>query len=265
MTVPALPPLPSGVTHQELIAAVEAATSWRAVLRALGLDSAHRRRQLQAYCEAADVDVGHFRQRSFSDDQMRRAVSRAASWADVVEDLGLSHASGTARASVRRHCLRLGLSLDHLESPGAAQPEPLRTDLANLRSAGTYLVAAACTLAGLQVSWPLEPAVYDLLADAPGRPVRRIQVKTTTRFLDGTWQCGIARSAYVPGGGKARTRYEPHEVDDFGIVDGELRVYLVPARAVSGRAELSLRRYEQYLLPPPATGVRARGASAGSG
>ncbi len=243
--------LPPGVDERDLRRAVGVSRSWRGVLRELGLSSAHRGRQLRATCALLGIDTRHFGTRSWSDAELRTAVAAAGTWLDLTRSLGYAEDSGSARATVRKHALRLGLDVGRLSSgpmppPGALAAVP---DLAHLRSAGPYLVAAACVLAGHRVSWPLEPAVYDLLVDdASG--IHRVQVKTCTSRLPGSWECSISRSEYarVPGG-KRRVHYMPEEIDVFGIVDGDLEVYLVPLSVVAGAGTLSMRRYAAFRLP----------------
>lgn len=130
--------------------------------------------------------------------------------------------------------------------------------LQHLRAAGTYLVAAACTLAGYSVCWPLEPAVYDLLVDA-GNRVLRVQVKTTSLRVGGSWTCSITRSEYADvAGGKRRVAYSPADIDAFGIVDGDGEIYIIPIETVSGMTNVSLRRYAAYRISRLST---AHGAS----
>ena len=45
-------------------------------------------------------------------------------------------------------------------------------------------------LRGCAVSFPAEPTVYDLLADAP-QGLMRVQVKTTTSTHKNGWQVGV--------------------------------------------------------------------------
>jgi hypothetical protein len=66
-------------------------------------------------------------------------------------------------------------------------------------------------LRGFRVSWPLEPAVYDLLADpGDGAAILRVQVTTGTSRQGDTWVCWTGRSTYAPvPGGKKRVSTRP--------------------------------------------------------
>lgn len=249
---PASPPLPVGVTEEALAAAVAGNRSWRGVLRSFGLTSTHKGRQMRAYCDAAGIDYSHFTAPSYDRTALVTAVAASRSWSELTAALGIAPDSGSARATVRRRCSLYGIDLSGIEGSAPAPVDELpRCDIARLRSAGGHLVAAYCVLAGLRVSWPLEPAPYDLLVEDASRRVRRVQVKTTTRRAGDSWICGIARSTYVSGGGKERAVYKPGDLDDFGIVDGDLRVYLIPASLVAGRHTVTLRRYGSFELLAP--------------
>lgn len=239
--------LPSGVTEEALRRAVQTCRSWRGVLRSLGLGSPRTGRQLRAFCDQRGIDHSHFGSRSWTDEQLRECFGGARSWADLTRGLGYAEDSGSARATVRRHLARLGLDADRLSAP--LEPlvgDPLNrpVDLVHLRSAGTYLVAAACALAGHRISWPLEPTVYDLLVDT-GSAVQRVQVKTTTWSVDGTWACKITHSA-----SSRKAWYTREEIDYFGVVDGDLAVYLIPVDVLTGLGTIYVRRYQRYRTGP---------------
>jgi hypothetical protein len=118
------------------------------------------------------------------------------------------------------------------------------------------LLAGALTLAGHRVTWPLEPAPYDLLVDA-GSTLQRVQVKSTTVRENGSWKCYLTRSSYDSERGRqVRSVYVPGEIDTFGLVDGDLGMYLVPYDAVAGKTAVALSAYEVFRLPvwPAGTG-----------
>lgn len=200
-----------------LATAVERARSWRQVLLALGLSRHRHVPALRALCEKWDIDDRHLRHRSPPDDQLREVLSTASSWPDALGRLGYADASGSARHTLRAHAARLGLDVARLGKtcePGAL-PWPVEPDLYHLRRAGAFMVAASMSLAGYSVSWPLEPATYDLVVGRGGF-LLRLQVKTTTRRISGSWNCAVTRSSYadVPGG-KRRARYDVGQVDAF--------------------------------------------------
>jgi hypothetical protein len=237
--------LPCGLTEQGLRELVAANRSWRAVLRAVGSRSAHQGRQLRKACDELGIDYSHFTMRTWSDDQLRVALTTVRSWPELLDALGFAQNSGSARATVRKHATRLGLDTAALSDPAVAKrtdPFAAHPDLKHLRAAGAYLVAGACALAGYKVSWPLEPAVYDLLVDTG--TIHRVQVKTTTYRVDGTWACKITHSA-----SSERAWYTASEIDFFGIVDGDRDVYMIPVGVLDGLARIYVRRYEAYRLP----------------
>ncbi len=236
-----------------LAAAVEGSRSWRQVLRKLGLQSHRHVRHLRGLCEQWSLPHEHLGHRAPPDDALREVLSTATSWAEAMTRLGFCEDSGSARSALRRHAARLGLDVRHLAvaTVPAGGPLALQPDLRHLREAGSYLVAGAFVLAGYRVSWPLEPAPYDVVVDR-GDGLLRVQVKTTSRKVAGSWNCAISRSVYADvAGGKRRARYSPAEIDAFGIVDGDGEVYVIPVQDVAGLASLSLRRYGHYRVPRP--------------
>lgn len=235
--------LPLGLTEEQLRAAVAASRSWRGVLRSVGSTSAHRARQLRTACDELGIDYRHFGGRTWTDDALRAALTHATTWPDLLERLGFAAATGSARAAVRRHAARLGLDLSVLTELHGPRAEAFLAppELQHLRTAGAYVVAAACAVRGYRVSWPLEPAVYDLVVDTG--ELLRVQVKTTTVAADGTWVCSLTHAAR-----SRRAWYTSDQIDCFGVVDPHLDVYMIPVPVVDGRANIYLRRYEAYRL-----------------
>jgi hypothetical protein len=258
--------LPAGVSDDALRRAVAASRSWRGVLRELGLNASRQSRPLREACDRLGIDYGHLGGARFDDAAFVDVMRTATSWSDALALLGFAPGSGSARTTIRAHCLRLGLAVPSFapRRPDRDAAFPGTPDLANLRHAGPYLVAAACELAGHRVSWPLEPAVYDLVVDTGDR-LRRVQVKTSTHKAQGAWLCKVARAEYASGvsGGKRIVRYGADEIDCFGIVDGDLAVYLIPVDAVEGRARLTMRRYAEYRLPRPGQALGCDGQCRG--
>ena len=235
-------------TDVELVAAVAASTSWRGVLRALGLlgTSSAALRSVRSHAERLEVDHGHFtEQRRWSDAELRTAVAGAGSWPDVTVALGLK--GGSATTTVKGHAARLGLEADHLDkAPAPAQASRLAPDTAHLGRAGALLAAGWYTLCGANVSWPLEPARYDLLVGA-GAGIRRVQVKTTTTREGGSWKVYLSTSR------QGRTLYSADEIDEFFIVDGDLSYYVIPLGAARGVHAVHLSAYERFRVPTYAT------------
>ena len=111
------------------------------------------------------------------------------------------------------------------------------------------IAAAWFTLCGHEVSWPLEPSRYDLLVCSPDGGFRRVQVKTTSTRVGSTWQVFLSTAR------RERKTYDPDEVDDFFIIDGNLTFYLIPIAAVGGLHAIHLRAYEQYRVAPMAAAM----------
>jgi hypothetical protein len=254
--VPAGTGLSRPVPVSDLAAAVAAERSWRGVLRRLGFTTSRTARVLRAACDELGIDYAHFRQITPDDATLRRVVPAARSWPEALAALGYVPSSGSARATVRKHCRRLGLETAHLSLPsadgavdevlvmGAPRPE-------FLRSAGPHLVAAALTLQGHVVNFAAEGASYDLVADITGVGLRRIQVKTSSTLSKGEWRCGLRRSEYSRSGrgGHRHACYAAEDIDYFACVDGANRVYLIPITVVEGRASITLRRYDAFRVP----------------
>jgi hypothetical protein len=118
----------------------------------------------------------------------------------------------------------------------------MRPQQSNLARAGSLMAAAWFELCGYSVSWPLEPCRYDLLVWMETK-AERIQVKTTTVKQGTSWTVWISNT------GKARTTYDPSEIDHFFVIDGDLDYYLIPVAAVGGLTAIQLPAYRDYLLP----------------
>lgn len=237
--------LPTDVTPEQLRAVVATSRSWRAVMRTFDLRSSAQGRLLRRACDDLAIDYGHFAVRTWSDEQLSRALTTGRSWPEVLKALGYAEDSGSARATVRKHAVRLGLDhgrLSRRPEPERGAPFGREVNLDYLREAGPYLVAGACALMGFKVSWPLEPAIYDLIVDADGA-LLRIQVKTTTWQLEGAWACKITRRE-----GSERAWYTKQDIDYFGVVDAEQRVYMIPVEAVEGTGTIIVRHYDGFRL-----------------
>lgn len=228
----------------QLAAAIAASRSWRGVMRALGLPatSTGRLRTARVRAERLALDHSHFTgQRRWSEQRLAEAVASASSWRDVARTLGLSTAASTTQ--LRAHATRLGLPIAHLTADSLPDlPGPLPVpELDNLPRAGALLAAAWFQLAGREVSWPLEPSAYDLVVGRH-RDLRKIQVKTTRVRAGSTWKVSLT------SGRRDSLTYAPEEVDDFFIIDGDMRFYLVPFAVVGGLKAVHVARYDRYRL-----------------
>lgn len=236
---------PRSYSDNELSRAVSTSTSWRAVLRALGLaaTSSASIRSVRRHADALGLDHSHFAgARRWTDAQLHTAVSQAVDWPGVLDSLGL--ADRRAVVTLRGHAARLGIDVTHLDPPA---PEPttssmaLTPDEANLRRSGSLLAAAWFSLCGYDISWPLEPARYDLVVTSP-TDTHRIQVKTTTVRAGKSW------TAWLSASGKSRRIYDPDEIDYFFVITAALEGYLIPSRVVGGLHAITLSAYRHHLV-----------------
>jgi hypothetical protein len=246
--------LPAGVTVDALREAVAASRSWRGVLRHFGMSAPRNGRSMRAACDALGISYEHFngtRWDRLDEAALVRAVATSRSWIEVMARLGFAVDSGSARASLRRSALALGLDVSHLAvQPVADAGDPFSGvgDERQLRHAASLLVAAKCTMLGHRVAWPLEPQPYDLLVDTAQKGILRVQVKSGTQFVGGSWVASITKVRRGPTGARQRTAYTAEEVDYFAIVDAERQVYMLPIGLVEGQTAVSLRKYDAYRM-----------------
>jgi hypothetical protein len=231
-------------TEGQLATAVATSTSWRGVLRALGLaaTSGSALRAAQVEAERVGLSSAHFTgQRRWTEDQLVRAVRDSTTWTAVRSRLGLS--GGSSTAALKGHALRLHLDTEHLSRRARrAEGVPPHPSVENLSRAGTIVAAAWFELAGERVSWPLEPCRYDLLVWR-GDGACRVQVKTTTQ------RSGTPREIRLSCTDSGRAPYDPDEIDAFFLIDGDLRCYLIPIAVVGGYLTINLSAYPEFELP----------------
>ncbi|MFT4294504.1 MAG: group I intron-associated PD-(D/E)XK endonuclease [Micropruina sp.] len=233
-------------SDEQLVEAVRSSHSWRGVLRGLGLTatSSAAIRSVRLHAVALGCDHSHFRgQRSWSESELRSAVAVASCWQDVADALGL--VGGSSQSTIRGHAARLGIDVSHL---APVVRDQLNADLfvpklANLARSGPIIAAAWFTMCGHNVSWPLEPCRYDLLAEREG-VFSRIQVKTATVRTGTSWTVWLSTTS------SRRKPYDIDEIDAFFVIDGDLDYYLIPLAAVGGLHAIHLRAYHQYRCPP---------------
>jgi hypothetical protein len=236
---------PRSYDDEQLAAAVAASHSWRGVLRHLGLKatSSAASRSVRRQAERLGLETSHFTgQRKWTEDALASAVAAARSWSEVAEALGL--AGGSSTSALKGHAARLGIDASHFRRASAAppgSPSP-RPELANLGRSGSLLAAAWFSMCGYDVSWPLEPCRYDLVAlrDAD---VLRVQVKTTWIKQSGSWVVMLSKSRRV------RVVYDLDEIDHFFVIDGDFGYYLIPVASVGGLHAITLSAYEHFRVP----------------
>lgn len=251
--IPTRAGLPRAISAAALAEAVSESTSWRAVMRLLGFTASRTAPVLRTICDEHGISYSHFRRSRVDLRPVAEVVSTSTTWDEVLRRLGYAPLSGTARATVRKHCRRLGVDVGHLLSrePPAPHWVAFTPDVAHLRRAGPHLVAAALAALGVSVSHAAEGLAYDLLADMGAHGIKRIQVKTTTQRTGTAWECGLTRKSYAATatGGHRKALYSAEDIDYFACVDGEAGVYLLPIEVVEGLTLISLRRYERFRLP----------------
>lgn len=238
-------------TDEDLSRAVAESDSWRHVSRTLGLHSANSTtlRILRRHAGRLMLDTSHFRRRrTWADEDLREAVQSSTTWAGVATALNLV-GGGKTIAAIKGHALRLQLNTAHLQISPAAQRKAAKyapPQLENLRAAAPSIAMAWFLLRGYRPSIPVEPCVYDLVVECDGR-MQRVQVKTVSRpTCRGVWEASISRSVRSSEG--SQLMYDPDEIDLFFIVDGEMRMYLIPVATVAGKIVISLKAYAVYRI-----------------
>lgn len=238
-------------TDEDLCRAVAVSDSWRHVSRALGLQSANAAtlRILQRRAGRLMLDTSHFRRRrTWTDEDLCKAVQLSTTWTGVATALNLV-GGGKTIGAIKGHALRLRLDTAHLQVPPPAQGNTAQyalLQLINLRAAAPSIAMAWFLLRGYRPSIPVEPCEYDLVIDCGGQ-MQRVQVKTVSQpTCRGVWEANISRSVRSSEG--SQLAYDPDEIDLFFIVDGEMRIYLIPIVAVAGKVTISLKAYALYLV-----------------
>jgi hypothetical protein len=238
------------------------------VLRQLGLNpaSSSMRRALQRHAARLMLDTSHFTgNRRWGDVQLIEAIKKASSWKEVGDYLGVVVDPPCGeRTHLKGHAARLGLDTSHLSSstrpsarPDAVNELSYRPEF--LRRAAPSLAMAWFALRGCTSSLPIEPEVYDLLVQSPQR-LMRVQVKSTTfKTKDGVWHVQVGRGSGSKRNLIGRIPYDHETIDQYFIVDGDLRLYLIPSVVLGGRVRVSLRAYEKYIVGD-ATGLFGPGS-----
>jgi hypothetical protein len=207
---------------------------------------------MRAACDALGITYAHFNAADRIDpDELTAAVAASRSWPELMQRLGYAANSGSARASLRKAAVTLGVDMSHLSGlltghPGGPFAGP--ADEANLRRAASFIVAAKCALLGHAVSWPLEPAAYDLLVDTKQEGLLRVQVKSGTHVAHDSWVVWITKRPAASSGAGTRLAYTADEIDYFAVVDPEQQVYMLPIGLVGGQQSVTLRKYGEYRI-----------------
>lgn len=229
-------------SDEDLASAIAVSTSWRDLLRHLGLaaTSSGAMRSVRRHADHLGIDYEHLgNRRPWTEQGLRAAISAASTWAEVHDILGLRN--HTTLAPLEGHAARFGIDTAHLSAGSDVKGPDDIPDVSRLARAGPLLAAAWFTLCGNDVSWPLEPCRYDLVVWAR-EGVRRVQVKTTTVRVGTTWKVYLSTSRH------GRTTYGPHEIDAFFIIDGDLNYYVIPVEAVGGLHAIHLAAYSSFIV-----------------
>ncbi len=69
-------------------------------------------------------------------------------------------------------------------------------------------------------------------------------MKTTTHRAGRSWCVRLATTR------RHVHTYAPDEIDQFFIIDGDYKYYLIPLRVVGGLKTISLNRYQAFQVAP---------------
>lgn len=196
--------------------------------------------------------------RAYTDDQLRAAITSSTSWAQVLRTLGKPPNYSTKWP--KRHAEAAGISTAHLDGHHMARVNAAQHSFGNpvAPNGGKSGLSVACRWfldRGYNVSIPLEPAEYDLVAESD-RGLVRVQVKTTRhRAKNNRHQVSIRRKLYDTDatanalGKYRRIPYTAEQIDYFFIHTGSDQQYLIPIESTNGQGSLVLdMRYEAFLV-----------------
>ena len=93
----------------------------------------------------------------------------------------------------------------------------------------------------------------------------RVQVKTTTHYSKNGWMITVGRPSIFHPQGAPLIPYDPDLIDYFFMVDGDLKMYLIPSRVIAGRVRILLRTYAKYVVGNASGLLGADGARRCSG
>lgn len=250
-------------SDEALQRAIPKSHSWLGVARELGLQSSSVRHGLRRRADQLGLDYSHFTgQRTWSDEDLRKAIAESSSWNEAARRVGISARSSTGARSLRSHAERLGLNVSHFASH---EPVELRSALpfTKLRApaegsrAGLSIAARWFLSRGYGVSIPLEPEPYDLITDSD-EGLKKIQVKTTRMATgNGRYRVRLVRNVYDASatlgnaGGKHRQLpYEQGSIDFFFIIVNGDGKYLIPFEVVAGLKTIILDyKYAAFKIP----------------
>lgn len=195
--------------------------------------------------------------RTYTDDQLRRAVASSTNWTQVMRALGKS--PGSSNKGVVAVALRLGLDASHFAYKQSFQrvagvPLPFSNEIKPGSQSGLSIAARWFLDRGYVVSVPLEPAAYDLVTESD-EGLKRVQVKTTThkqpngRYTAKVYhQLHSADYARNANGNRRGVPYTPEEIDMFFIVTPQ-SMFLIPIEVTGDRTTLVLdEKYAAFMV-----------------
>jgi len=191
---------------------------------------------------------GMANRRTYTDDQLRKAVVSATCWTQVMVALGKAPGSGTQ--AVKAVAERLGLDTSHFGyrrnfKPVPAVKVPFGNDMKHGAQSGLSIAARWFLDRGYIVSVPLEPAAYDLVTESD-EGLKRVQVKTT-RYVasSGRYVAKIVRHVHdvsAPrnaNGNRRAVSYGADLIDYFFIITPKSS-FLIPVEVVADLHAITL-------------------------
>jgi hypothetical protein len=186
--------------------------------------------------------------RTYTDDQLRAAVTSSTTWSSVMIALGKKSGSGTQ--AVKAVAGKLGLSTSHFAyarnfKPVEGVEVPFSRAVKGGGQSGLNIAARWFLDRGYLVSVPLEQAPYDLVTESDDG-LKRVQVKTTRQLQsNGRYAVSVARSVYDrtirpnANGARKRVPYCGEEVDFLFIIT-PASSYLIPIAILCDRTSIVL-------------------------
>lgn len=251
-------------SDDQLRTAVAGAESWSQVVSALGIaKGASAFQTVQRHAARLGLDVTHlhrprrppqpFAEGTHSYDELEKVVAECTSWAEVLRRLDVPYSGGTMKG-VQQAAAKRGVDISHFTGqtwnmraiPAPSLPFMSEPDGDQISRAAIGVAIQWFLSRGHPVSLPVEPTVYDLVADSD-EDLKKVQVKTSrSRTPQGRFSVGIqcrdfaaanTPSTRLTGGWRP---YRVGEIDYFFIHTAAGDNYLIPVEATAGSTTLVL-------------------------